>query len=86
MARQRLTAALQTVHAELARHPTLSADERALLQTTLHDLQAALDQPGAAPHDVVHRLENATLSFEQRHPALTALLGELAVIARGAGL
>jgi hypothetical protein len=96
-----LAAAVAHLHAALARHPDLSDDDRALVQTAVADLQAALQAsgahgavttapdastPGTAPHDAVRRLEDVALSFEQRHPTLTALFTEVVEIARAAGV
>jgi len=96
-----LAAAVAHLHAALARHPDLSDDDRALVQGAVADLQTALQSseragaatpaagastPGTAPHDAVRRLEDVALSFEQRHPTLTALFTEVVEIARAAGV
>jgi ABC-type transporter Mla subunit MlaD len=57
-----------------------------MLQTVLHDIQRALDAEQPHPHDTVERLETAAVSFETRHPELSALTRQLIAAIRGAGI
>jgi hypothetical protein len=74
---------LRNLHDELGRAPELGPDERALLETVLHDIQRVLEAdaaPGTANRS--DALEDAAVKLEAGHPgvagAIRALLDALA--------
>jgi hypothetical protein len=86
MANEPLVRALRDLHAALTQHPTLDDEDRTLLHGALSEVQRALDHDTSPGPDLVQRLENAALGFEDRHPALTRLVERLAAVLRQAGV
>ena len=77
---------LKDLHKQLEHSPELGDGDRALLSTVLADVQRTLDQD--LPHEphVLALLEDATVSFELKHPALAEVAKQLADILRRAGI
>jgi hypothetical protein len=86
MSRPALIDTLKQLHTGLHAHHALSPAERAMLQTVLHDIERALDAEEPHSHDTVERLETAAVSFETRHPELSALTRQVIAAIRGAGI
>jgi hypothetical protein len=78
--------ALQELHRELSRTPSLDAESQTLLETVLKDIQRALEANLPHEPDVVDKLEESALSFELRHPSLAATLQQLVDLLRKAGV
>ena len=86
MSRPALLESLKQLHTRLQGHPTLSAADKAMLQTVLHDIQQALDAERSHEPDAVERLEGAAVSFETKHPELSSLTRQVIAAIRGAGV
>ena len=78
MPERRLRETLQQLHQELDRTDTVSAEDRALLQDLVQDIQQVLERPeeGTPEHNesLNGRLRAAAEEFEEAHPALTLAL------------
>lgn len=86
MPRHALLDSLKHLHTTLHAHPTLSAEDRAMLQTVLHDIQRTLDDNGAHAPATIERLEGAAISFETTHPELSSLARQVIAAVRNAGI
>ncbi len=86
MPQTHLRTSLKALLKQLEHSPELGEGDRALLSTVLADVQRTLDQ--GTPHEphVLARLEDATVSFELKHPALAEVAKQLADILRRAGV
>jgi hypothetical protein len=67
---------LRDLHTELGSADRLSADDRALLETTLADIRRVLEGPAAAPAPGEHgdTLEGAAVRLEAGHPGLAGAI------------
>ena len=86
MPRHALLDSLKQLHTTLHDHKTLSTEDRAMLQTVLHDIQRTLDDSGDHAPDIIDRLEGAALSFETTQPELSSLARQLIAAVRNAGI
>ena len=80
---------LTRLHAELSRSEALDADTRALLEQVLQDIGSLLETSSQEPHtpdSLVERLRQAAADFEDSHPALTAVVGEVADVLSRMGI
>jgi hypothetical protein len=83
---ERLRATLANLHAELAAADEDDPEVRALLTATLAELQAAVEQHGAAlpqslPREertsILGRLQDAVQHYQDSHPAMAATIGSV---------
>jgi hypothetical protein len=65
---------LSELHEALAQAPSLSQEDRRMLETVLLDIQTVLERDGdpAAPGDHGDALEGAAVRLEVSHPSLAA--------------
>ena len=79
MNRDRLRQLLTTLHQELGDARSVDAESRRLMGTLIKDIDRVLDTSPAAAQDsgFRDRLEELSLRFEARHPAITASMQEL---------
>jgi hypothetical protein len=78
---EKLRSTLGELHDELSGAAALDGDSRALLESALGEIRAALAQPVphatlvAEPLVLAERLRDAALRVEGEHPALAAAVG-----------
>ena len=81
---------LTRLHEELSRSKALDADTRALLEHVMQDIGSLLETSSQEsrhePHSLVERLRQAAADFEESHPALTSVVGEVADVLRRMGI
>ena len=61
---------VNALHERLGAAPSLDAESRDLLRTTLADIEQALGRGTTAARPLADRLEQAALGFEAGHPTL----------------
>lgn len=86
MSQSHLHRTLKALHQELANKPALTEAEKSQLSTTLIEIQRTLDANTPHAPEALEQLEHATVAFEVQHPTLAALVKELSMLLRGAGV
>jgi CII-binding regulator of phage lambda lysogenization HflD len=86
MSHEELTAALQTLHDELAESDSLDEEDVAHLRATMKQIEDMLEKKAGSTESITGRVTSTAKRFEQSHPVLTNSLGRIADILQQMGI
>ena len=74
---ERLQAALDELHRQLAELGSLDVESRNRLTAALREIQTTLRTKAQPPKTLLPRLREAAIGFEESHPRLSTAIGAL---------